>query len=86
MAVGGICIYVDAVQENGRNHMMSKHHYQPECGKSAGWRGTGRPNLSREKIKCSGSKGNREKIIFTVQLTTRRIGNNIRLSHTLLKL
>ena len=53
---------------------MSKHQIQPECGKQAGWRRTGRPNPSRE-TKFSGATGDREINIFLVQLTTTRVGN-----------
>ena len=48
-------------------------------------RGTGRPNPSREEIKFSGATGDdREMLIFSVQLTTSRIGNLTRLVHILL--
>ena len=57
---------------------MSKHQVQPEYGERAGWRGTGRPNLSRE-TKFSGANGDREILFFLVQLTTSRIGNLTRL-------
>ena len=44
-----------------------------------------RPSLSRE-AKFSGANGDREKIIFPVQLTaSSRIGNRTRLINTLLK-
>ena len=45
--------------------------------------GTGRPNLSREP-KFSGANGTGEKL-FTVQLTTSRIGKHTRLIHILLQ-
>ena len=45
--------------------------------------GTGRLNPSRE-TKSSGAYGDRGTFIFPVQLTTSRIGNIARLSHTLL--
>ena len=38
---------------------MSKYQIQPECGERAGWRGTGRPNLSRE-TKFSGANEDKE--------------------------
>ena len=47
------------------------------------WRGTGRPNLSRE-TEFSGANGDRKKFTFLVQLTTSKIGNLTRLVHTLL--
>ena len=43
----------------------------------------GRPNQSRE-TKFSGANGHREKIVFSVQLITSRIGNLTRLIRTLL--
>ena len=45
--------------------------------------GTRRPNLSRE-TKLSGANVDREIFIFSIQLTTSRIGNLTRLIHTLL--
>ena len=45
--------------------LLSVHQIQPE---GAGRRGTGRPNPSRE-TKFSGANGNREMLIFFVQLT-----------------
>ena len=50
---------------------------------TAGRPGTGRPNPSRE-TKFSGTHGDRGMLIFPVQLTTSRIGNLTRLTHTLL--
>ena len=47
---------MDAIAGSGRNP-LSKRHIQPEYG--AGWRETGRPNLSRE-TKFSGANGDRE--------------------------
>ena len=47
-------------------------------GEWESWRGTGRPSPSRE-TKFSGATGDREKIIFPIQLTTSRIGNLTRL-------
>ena len=43
----------------------------------------GRPNLSCD-TKFSGANGDREEIVFLVQLTTSKIGNLTRLIHTLL--
>ena len=75
---------MDTAAEIGRNPVVSKHQIQPECGKLAGGRGTGRPNPSHE-TKFSGANGDDRKIfIFLVQLTTSRIGNVTRLIHTLL--
>ena len=62
-----------AAAEIGRNP-LSKHQIQPECGERAAYRGTGRPNPSRE-TKFWGVNGDGEKFIFTVQLTMSRIGN-----------
>ena len=50
-----------------------------------GTRGKGLPNPSRE-TKFSGANGNKEKIIFPIQLTTSRIGNLTRLILTLVAL
>ena len=44
---------------------------------------TGRSNPSRES-KFSGANGDREVLIFPLQLTTSKIGNLTRLIHTLL--
>ena len=71
---------MDAAAEIGRNP-ASKHQIQPECGECAGWRGTGRPNPSRE-TKFAGADGDREIFIFLVQLTTSRINNLTRLIYT----
>ena len=49
----------------------------------AGRDGTGRLNPSRE-TKFSDSNGDREMLIFPVELTTNSIGNLTRLIHTLL--
>ena len=73
---------MDAVAEIGRNP-VSKHQIHPEYGESPGWRGTGWLNPSRE-TKFSGTYGDRGIFIFSVQLTTSRIGNLTRLIHTLL--
>ena len=59
----------------------TKHQIQPECGEWAGWRGTGRPNPSRE-TKFWGANGDRDISIFRVQLTTSRIDNFTRLINT----
>ena len=56
---------------------------QHECGESAGWRGIGLPNPSRE-TKFSGAYTDRDTFSFPVQLTTNRIGNLTLLIHTLL--
>ena len=74
---------MDAAAEIGTNP-VSKHRIQTECcGEWASWRGTRRPNPSREaKLSCADE--DREVFIFPVQLTTSRIGNLTRLIHTLL--
>ena len=82
MEYGGLKIYMDAAAEIGRNP-VSKHQIQPECGERAGWRGTSRPNPSRE-TKFPGANGDREILIFPIQLTMSRSGNLTRLIHTLL--
>ena len=60
---------MDAAAELGRNP-VSKHQIQPEY-------------LSHE-TKLSGTYGDRGTSIFSVHLTTSRIGNLTRLVHTLL--
>ena len=83
MAYGGLNKYMDAAAELGRNP-VSKHHIQPQgYGKWEGWCGTERLNPSRE-TKFSGTYGDRGIFIFSVQLTTSRIGNLTRFIHTLL--
>ena len=57
---------------------MSKHQSQPGCGERSGGRGTGRPNPSRE-TRLSSVNGDRGYFIFSVQLTTSKIGNHTRL-------
>ena len=64
---------MDAAAELGRNP-VSKHQIQPECGDELADAAKGLPHPSHE-TKFSGANGNREKIIFPVQLTTSRIGN-----------
>ena len=71
---------MDAAAELGRNP-ASKHLIQPECGDEQA-DGTGLPNPSR-KTKFSGANGDREILIFPVQMTTNRIGNLTRLILTL---
>ena len=69
---------VDTGAESGRNP-VSKHQIQLECKERAGWRGTPlvRPNFQAR----TGIGGN----ILSVQLTTNRVGNHTRLTHTLLE-
>ena len=72
---------MDAAAELGRNP-VSKHHIQPEYGDEQADAGRdGRTCLSETKF--SGANGDREIFIFPVQLTTSRIGNLTRLTHTL---
>ena len=61
---------------------VSKYPIQPECGELEGWRGTGRPNPSRE-TKFSDAKADREILVFLVHLTTCRIDYLTRLIHAL---
>ena len=70
---------MDATAELGRD-AKSKHQVQPEYGDEQA--DAGLPNPSRE-IMFSGAKGDREIIIFPVQLTTSAIGNLTRLILTL---
>ena len=81
MAYGGL------KQINGRRrgiarNSASKHRIQPEYRYVQADAEPGLPNPSRE-TKLSGANGDREKIIFPVQLTTSRIGNLTRLILTL---
>ena len=46
-------------REGGVECPVSMHQIQPGCGEWAGWRGTGRPNLTRE-TKLSGERGQRK--------------------------
>ena len=71
---------MDAAAEIGRN-TVSKHQVQPEYGEEQA--DAGRLNPSRE-TKFSGTYGDRGIFIFTVQLTSSRIGNLTQLIHTLL--
>ena len=77
---------METVAESGKGKWspISKHQIQPGCGERAGWRGTGRPNLTRD-TKLSGANGDRENSVFPVQLTTSRIGNHTWLRPSLLK-
>ena len=63
---------MDAAAELGRDP-VSRHQIQPEYGL---------PNPSRE-TKFSGANADRKIFIFSVQLTTCRIGNLTRLIHNL---
>ena len=71
---------MDAAAELGRNP-VSKHQIQSKEMSRLTWDGTAEP-VSRDQI-LKRERG-REKIIFPVQLTMRRIGNLTRLIHTLL--
>ena len=77
--------WTPSVEESGRtpgskNQIQAFHRWVER----ASWRGTGRPNLSRE-TKFSGANGDSEKNTLPVQLTTSRIGNHTLLIHTPLK-
>ena len=72
---------MDAAAELERNP-VSRHQIQPESGDEQAGAGTGLPNPSRE-TKFSGANADREIFSFPVQLATSRIGNLIRLIHTL---
>ena len=72
---------MDAAAELGRN-LASKHQIQPEYEDEHADAGRdGRTRLAR--LNSQGANGNREKIIFPVQLTTSKIGNLTRLILTL---
>ena len=62
---------------------MSKHQIQPRMENEQAGAGRDRPNPFRE-TKFSGAKGDREIFIFSVELTTNRVGSLTRLIHTLL--
>ena len=69
---------MDAAAELGRNP-VSKHHIQPEHGDEEADAGRDcRTRLARPNFQYSAAYGDREKIIFPVQLTTSRIGNPTR--------
>ena len=72
---------MDAAAEIGRNS-VSKHRIQPEYGDEQADAGRDcRTRLARPNV--SGANGDKEILIFPVQLTTSRIGNLTRLLHTL---
>ena len=74
---------MDVAAEIGRNPLNSKHQIQPEYGDEQADAGRDSlPKPSRE-AKFSGANEDREKSIFSVQLTTSRIGNLTRLIFTL---
>ena len=61
------------IAEIGRNP-VSKHQTQPEYGDMGRLTRDGTAEQTRE-TKSSGANGDKEIFIFTVQLTTSRIGN-----------
>ena len=74
---------MDAAAELGRNP-VSKHQIQSEYGDEQ--TDTGRicrTRLARSNSQARTGTGNREKLVFPVQLTTTRIGNLSRLILTL---
>ena len=75
---------MDAAAELGRNPVVSKHQVQPEYGDEQADAGRDYlPNPSHE-TKFSGTNGDDGEIfIFSVPLTTSRIGNLTRLIYTL---
>ena len=76
---------MDAAAELGRNPVVSKHRIQPECGDEQADAGRGFQNkaVSRDQFLRRKLNADRKTFIFPVQLTTCRIGNLIRLIHTL---
>ena len=64
---------MDAAAELGRN-AVSKHHIQPEYGDEQADAGRDCRTPSRE-TKFSGANGDREKFIFSIQLTTSSFSN-----------
>ena len=69
-----------AVAEFGRNP-VSKHQIQPGYGNEQADAGRDYQTPSRE-TNFSGANGDRQKLLFPVQLPTRRIGNLTHLIHT----
>ena len=65
-----------AIEKREGKESVREHQMQPGCGeRAAGWRGTGRPNLSCE-TKFSGVNGDRGKAHFpySISLTMGWIG------------
>ena len=77
-----ICKSYIVLQERDNRGRMLK---QRSCGEQAGWRGTGRPNLTRETKASRGASRERESYILPVQPTTRRIDNHTRVVLNILK-
>ena len=68
----------------GKSKGRRKRQIWPEYGECAGWRGTGRPNLSG-KTKFSGENGDRENFNFPLQMTREQDWQPYRLMTSLLK-
>jgi len=77
-----ICKSYIVLQERDNRGRMLK---QRSCGEQAGWRGTGRPNLTRETKASRGASRERESYILPVQPTTSRIDNHTRVVLNILK-
>ena len=74
---------MDAAAEPGRN-LVSKHQIQPDYGDEFADAGLNcRACLSRETIFSAANGDDRERLFFSVQLTTSRIGNFTRLIYYL---
>ena len=80
MAVEGIYGRCRGKWEESRTG--SKHQILLVVWRISGLTRDGNPSL---EIKFSGANGDRQNIIFPIQLTTSRIGNLTRLIHTMLK-
>ena len=66
---------MDAAAELGRNHVVSEHQIYPEYGDEQTDAGRDcRTNPSRETKFSGANNGDREKIIFPVQLTKSSAG------------
>ena len=74
MGYGGINNQLDAAVELGRN-LGSKHHIQPEYGDGQAGAGQDCRTRPSRETEFLGTNGDREIIIFPVQLPTSRIGN-----------
>ena len=69
---------MDAAEEHGGNS-VGKHQIQSEYGDEQAYAGRD----CRNRLASSNANGDREILIFPVQLTTSRIGNLSGLIHTL---
>ena len=84
MAYGGLNKkWMPPRKSGGILRVSTINRFSPSVENEQADAGTGRPGPSRE-TKFSGTNGDRETVIFSVQLAMRRIGNLTRLIHALL--